>query len=370
MPVRAPIGLLKQVFFAALILGVAGVLWQQQEAILSSLGFTSQAETARKGGGGAGIPIIVAPVGEASDDLLFEVVGTGRAKRSVTLRLEAEGKVVSSALASGARFEAGEPMLTLEDKEQRLALTLAQTKLAESERVLRRYERLQTTGAAGSAKLDEVRTAAQVLALEMQKAEEALADRVLNAPFDGVSGLANVEVGDWVDSNVEIASFDDRSLLLVEFDLPEHLLGRIANGQPIAATTPAFGGRIFRGEVTAIDSRVDAASRSARIRVSIPNEEDLLRPGASFTIQLNLPGSEYPEVPELAVQFSKGALHVWRVTGEEAEKVDVRLVRRRNSTVLVEGALSPGDLVVIEGTQRLAPGKKILVISGGPEAGS
>lgn len=362
--------MIKQVFIAALILGVAGVVWQQQEAILASLGFSSQAETARKGRGAAGIPIIVAPVSKASDDLVFEVVGTGRAKRSVMLRLEAEGKVVGSALASGARFDAGKPMLTLDDKEQRLALTLAKTKLSEAQRIQRRYERLQTSGAAGSAKLDEVRTAAQVLALEVQKAEEALADRVLNAPFDGVSGLANVEVGDWVDSNVDIASFDDRSVLLVEFDLPEHLLGRIAKGLPIAASTPAFGGRVFRGEVTAIDSRVDAASRSARIRVSIPNEEDLLRPGASFTIQLNLPGREYPEVPELAVQFSKGALHVWRVLGENAEKVEVRLVRRRNSAVLVEGALDPGDLVVIEGTQRLAPGKAVTVISGAPEAGS
>ena len=367
---RAPIGMIKQVFAAALILCVAGVLWQQQDVILSGLGFESQAETARKGRSSQGVPIIVAPVSAAKDDLLFEVVGTGRAKRSVILRLEAEGKVVSSKLVSGNRFAAGDVLLTLEGKDQQLALTLAETKLAESQRVLGRYQRLRTTGAAAGAKLDEVKTASVVFALDVERARVALADRVLRAPFAGFSGLPSVEVGDWVDSNVAIATLDDRSLLLVEFDLPEQFLGRIREGLPVTAATPAFGGREFRGEVTAIDTRVDAASRTARVRISLPNDEDLLRPGASFAIKLQLPGREYPEVPELAVQFSKGALHVWRVKGETAEKVEVRLVRRRNSTVLIDGPLSSGDLVVIEGTQRLAPGRKVNVLSGAAGAGS
>ncbi len=306
--------------------------------IRSCPGLASQAESGRKSRSGGGVPIIVVSVGTASDDLLFEVVGTGRAARSVILRLEAEGKVVRSKLASGARFVAGVAMLTLEDKDQRLALTLAETKLAE------------------------------VAALDMQKAQEALADRVLRAPFDGISGLPSVEVGDWVNSNVEITTFDDRSLLLVEFELPEHLLGRIRKDLPVTAVTPAFGGREFQGEVTAIDSRVDPASRTARVRISLPNEDDLLRPGASFTVNLHLPGQEYPEVPELAVQFAKGALHVWRIKGDKAEKIEVRLVRRRNSTVLIEGPLAAGDRVVIEGTQRLAPGKKVEIISEEPHA--
>ena len=368
--VRAPIGLLKQIVIAVAILAVAGVLWQQQDTIRSGLGLASEAKTDKRRSGGTEVPVIVAAVSSATDDLLFEAVGTGRAKRSVSLRLEAEGKVVSSNLVSGQRFAEGEVLLTLEDQDQRLTLSLAETRLAEARRVLARYEQLRTTGAAAMATLDQARTEAEIAALEVERAQKELDDRILRAPFGGVVGLPNVEVGDWVDSGVDIATLDDRSVLLVEFNLPEQLLGRIEPGLLISATTPAFSGKAFRGAVIDIDTRVDATSRAARIRVAIPNDQDELRPGASFKVSVPLPGREYPVVPELAVQFAKGTLHVWRVNGEAAEKVAVRLVRRRNSEVLVDGPLSPGDQVVVEGTQRLAPEKKITVVGGSQGAGS
>ncbi len=369
--VRTPVGMFKQLLIAALIVCLAGVLWLQQDTIRAGLGLATEAQPQQQQRrSGDAVPVLVALVGTANDDLLFEAVGTGRAKRSVILRLKAEGRVVEFALVSGARFARGDLLLTLEDKDQRLALQLAETRLAEAERIRSRYARLRTTGAAAIAKLDETETAAAVAALEVEKAKEALADRVLRAPFGGVAGLPNVEAGDWVDNNNEIATFDDRSVLLVEFDLPEQLLGRIEPGLLVTATTPAFGDREFQGAVTDIDTRVDPASRAARIRVAIPNNDDLLRPGASFGVKVPLPGPEFPAVPELAVQFSKGALHVWRVNGEFAEKIEVRLVRRRSSIVLVDGPLSAGDLVVVEGTQRLAPGKAISIVGGGPGAGA
>ena len=367
---RAPVGLLKQIVIAVLILGAAGVLWQQQDAIRSGLGLASETEAKKPRRGGRAVPVIVAAVSAAKDDLLFEAVGTGRAKRSVMLRLDAEGKVIASGLVSGDRFGKGDVLLALEDEEQRLALTLAKTRLAEAERVLTRFERLRTSGAAATATLDQARTEAKIAAQEVEKAQKELDDRVLRAPFGGVAGLPNVEVGDWVDGSVDIATLDDRSVLLVEFNLPEQLLGRVEPGLLVTATTPAFGGEAFQGAVIDIDSRIDAVSRAARIRVAIPNDQDLLRPGASFTVSVPLPGAEYPVVPELALQFAKGTLHVWRVNGETAEKVAVRLVRRRNAEVLVEGPIAPGDQVVIEGTQRLAPGKTITIVGNGRRAGA
>lgn len=253
-----------------------------------------------------GVPVIVAPVGMARDDVVLEVVGTGRAARSVMLRSEDAGKITRMALGANARFRAGEVLLELEDTTQRLQLELAETRLAEAERVKTRFSRLQGSGTASTARLEEVLTEEELARLEVEQAKRALAERVLRAPFDGVSGLPSVEQGSWIDSDVEIASFDDRSALLVEFDLPEAALARVSAGLLVEALTPAFPGRVFEGAVTAIDSRIDPASRTAKLRVSIPNEADLLRPGASFTIRLALPGGDYPVVPELAVQFTRG----------------------------------------------------------------
>lgn len=362
---RGPVAMWKQMIFSALLLGGAAALWLGQEAALDWLGHAAEQKTGEPGAEReAGVPVIVAPVATVRDDLALEVVGTGRAQRSVTLRTEAAGKVAEVALAPGLRFAEGELLLQLDDRTQRLALELAETRLAEAERSLARYERLKDTGATTAVSLDEAATQAEIARIEVERARNELADRTLRAPFDGVSGLPAIEAGDWVESGDAVASFDDRSVLLVEFDLPEAQLARVEEGMTVSARTPAIPERSFEGTVSAIDSRVDPVSRTARVRVAIPNPDDTLRPGTSFTVRLELPGPSYPVVPELAVQFSRGALFVWRVADGAAERVPVELVRRRAGRVLVEGPLAEGDRVVVEGTQRLAPGEPVSVISG------
>ena len=356
------IGIWKQLILSAILLGGAAALWHEQDAVRAWIGAPAEAQHAQRAPQGEGVPVVVAPVRMAEDDLVVEVVGTGRAERSVGLRTEAEGKIVEMALAPGRRFDEGEVLLRLDDTAQNLALELAETRLAEAERARDRYSRLEGSGAATAVRLDEVTTAAEVARIELEQAREALADRTLRAPFDGVSGLPSAEVGEWVDPDDAIATFDDRSTVLVGFDLPEALLARVEEGMPVEARTPAFPDRRFEGTVSAIDSRIDPESRTARVRVAIPNPDDLLRPGASFSIRLELQGGTFPVVPELAVQFSRGALYVWTVKDARAERVEVDLVRRRAGEVLVEGALTEGEPVVVEGTQRLAPGKSVTII--------
>ncbi len=364
-----PLTVRTQVALCAALLGGAAYLWAApgERAAVASLASGAAAEE-------RGVPVIVGRVGRAADDIRFEAIGTGRARRSVTLRSEAEGKIATLALAAGRRFEAGDALLGLEDREQRLAVRLAETRLAEAERVRDRLQRLRDSGAAAFARLDEADTAAAIAAIELERAREALDDRTLTAPFDGVSGLPAVEAGDWIDSDVAIASFDDRTAILVEIALPEALLGRVRVGTPVAAETPAEPGRVFEGRIAEIDSRVDPASRTARLRAELPNADDRLRPGASFRVRLALPGPEHPVVPELALQFERGGLHVWRVAGEgsglRAEKVPVTLARRRDGAVLVEGALAPGERVVVEGSQRLSDGRAVRIVGPAPSPGA
>lgn len=160
-----------------------------------------------------------------------------------------------------------------------------------------------------------------------------------------------------------MADFHDRSALYVDVALPEALLTRLKIGAPARLTTPSAPGRVFAGRIAEIDSRIDPASRTVALRVEAPNEDDLLRPGASFSVSLDLAGERYPAAPELAIQFSRGSLFVWRVVEGVAERVEVRLVRRRAGRVLVDAPLAAGDLVVIEGAQRLSPGETVEVLT-------
>ena len=76
-------------------------------------------------------------------------------------------------------------------------------------------------------------------------------------------------------------------------------------------------------------------------------------------MQLAFTGKAYPIIREVAVLWSRDGAYLWRVVDGTAEKVFVRLVRRDKGRVLVDGALNPGDLIVVEGVQGLRPGQNV-----------
>ncbi len=360
----------RQFVMSGLLIAAAGLLWSNRAVLISAVGAgVSAPSDDRAAPARVGPPVIVATVSEARDDLSFTAIGTGIAQRTVTLRAPADGEITALALSPGQRFEAGDTLVTLEDTDQRLALALAEARLARATAERDRFTALEGSGATATARVEDAQTAYTVARIELDQARADLADRSLRAPFDGVSGLPQVEVGDRIAEDDAIAAFDDRGRILVGFDLPEALLGRISVGQAVSATTPAAEEREFAGEITMIDSRVAPATRTARVRAAIDNSADMLRPGASFALRLDLPGRRYPAVPELALQFSGDGLLAWRVRDGTVEEVPLRLVRRRAGTVIVDGPLRPGDHVVVEGTQRLRPGIAVDVLNS-PEAGS
>ena len=355
----------KQAAISALLILGAVFAWQYR-ADLSGLWMSGASELPRNAArspDAEGTPVIVAEVAKVNDDLFFSAIGTGFALRSITLRAPSSGEIKDLKIAAGRKFSAGDTLMRLEDTDERLAAALAEARLGRATSERDRYRALQDTGVAATTRLEQVMTDFEVARIELEQARADLANRVLRAPFNGVAGLAAVEVGDRVVADDAISSFDDRSRILVEFDLPEALLSRVAPGVRVLATTPAVEGRRFEGEITAIDSRVDAGSRTARLRAEIDNSDDVLRPGASFWLELELPGKSYPAVPELALQFTRGALYVWRITDGKAEQVELHLVRRRGGQVIVDGPISKNDLIVVEGTQRLRPGVTVNVLN-------
>lgn len=353
----------KQLAICAALIAGAVLSWQNRAELTSLWGASAAAPDAPRQARPDATPVIVAATQIVQDDRRLSAIGTGFAFRSVTLRAPSSGEITEFDIAPGRRFVEGETLLQLEDRDERFAVSLAEARFQRASGERERYRRLQDSGVAAATRLEEVLTNFIVAEIGLERAREDLDNRALRAPFDGITGLAAVEIGDRIAVDDPIGSFDDRSSILVEFDLPEALLGRVIVGLGVTASTPSVEGRSFAGQISAIDSRVDAATRTARVRASIDNSADLLRPGASFALQLDLPGATFPAVPELALQFSEGALHVWQVADGVAERVNVRLVRRRAGLVIVDGPLSEGDLVVVEGTQRLRDGRAVQVLN-------
>ncbi len=304
-------------------------------------------------------PVIVTHAVERRDDANVTAIGTARARRAIMLFADAEGEIVSLKVSGGERVEEDETLATLFSTRTKLGIEIARSNLADAKQTLERARFLQKRQVGSAAKVTDAEIAVERAELQLRSAEENMRDRRIEAPFSGIVGIPKVEIGDRVTPGQEFATLDDRTELYVEFEVPEKFLSRIERDQKVRVSTPGYAQRVFEGHVGYIDSRVDPTSRTIKVRAVVPNEQDLLRPGMSFTIQLQLPGKTYVAVPELSLQWQNGESFVWAVDGDKARRVAVETVRRLNNIILVSGPLAAGDLVVVEGVQRLREGKEV-----------
>jgi RND family efflux transporter MFP subunit len=360
---KSQLAIWKQLFVIAVLGAIGYGVWLQRDNVTRLTGISFGQETqerARRGGRGDNkIPVIVEPVTTAKAVDRIEAIGDGVANRSVTIYPEVSGIVAEIPLKAGQRVKAGDVLLKLDDAQAKIAVELARTKLADARRTVERYTALLTRNAVAEVTTDTARTALQTAELELQQAQESLAERTILAPFDGVLGIPQVDVGDRVSETTAIASLDDRSTVIVAFTVPEIYLGRLEVGQKITATNAGLRGQEFEGEITEINSRVDVATRSIRVRALLSNAADALRGGMSFQVVLTLDGAEYPSIGELALLWERDGAYVWRIAQGKAERVNVALVKRDGGRILVDGELAAGQLVVVEGTQRLREGREV-----------
>ncbi len=303
--------------------------------------------------------VLVEPLEMVEDRVQIQAIGTGKALRSASLYPATAGEVVEVLFRAEQRVAEGEPLVRLDDKHERLAVRLAQVVQEEARREVKRLEKLAPKGAVSMVRLETARAELEKARLRLAQAMAALDDKTVFAPFSGVIGLSQVDTGDRVTSSTLIATLDDRSSLLVEFDLPEEHTGRIGLGDEVVVRPWGMADRELGGTVHAMDSRIDPVTRSLHVEARIPNPDGAIRPGTSFAVRLSFAGRAYPGIREVAVLWSRDGAYIWRVIEGRARKVFVKVVRRGAGRVLVDGPLRPGDLIVVEGVQGLRHGQLV-----------
>lgn len=310
----------------------------------------------RRGPGGPPL-VTVSPVtiGVVNDEIVS--LGDGRAAQSVDVTPPVNGVVAEVFVASGQKVAAGEPLIRLVDDAEQLALDKAKVALASAEATLARTENIKTI--VSQAELADAVAAAETARLAVRAAEFDLSNRTVRAPIAGVIGLVTLGPGDYVTTATVLMSIDDRSSLVLDFYVPERFAPLIAVGDTVEAHAVARPGDNFQGRVSALDSRIDAASRTLKVEAAIANPDDRLRAGMSFEVVIRLSGDKRPAVDPLSVLWDSQGAYVWRLSGRKAERVAVTIVERNAEKVLVTGDLKDGDPIVREGMQRLRNGMDV-----------
>ena len=315
----------------------------------------------RRGGRGAPASslVLTAPVGLTVSNALVQALGTGVAEKSITLFAHSGGRVREVMFRAGERVEEGQILARLDDDDQRIGLDQVKIKLETARLQVERFERLAKSQAVTVVQLQDARNAVKTLENELAAAELALSRRSVRAPFSGVTGLAQISVGDVITTTSAITTLDDRSVLHVRFSAPERFAAHLSVGKKLSATSVAFGDEIFTGEIESIDSRIDPAARNLTVRARFANSDDRLRPGMSFAITIDIDGEKRLAIPALALQWDRAGAYVWKFDGTRVRRVEVTVLDRTADSVLISGDLDAADRVVTEGVQTLRDGAEV-----------
>jgi membrane fusion protein (multidrug efflux system) len=357
------------VVIAALALVAAGGYLGWQE-FAGAQGSDSGQAGPRRGGGG---PMVeTAKAERRALERVVDAVDTTRARRAVEVTPLASGIVTGIGFHAGKEVGQGDILLRLDSDIEQADLIEADARLKEAVAALQRARSLQKTSAVSAAAVDKLVATLATAQAERDRAARRLRDRTVTAPFAGIVGFAQVELGARVTTNDTVTTLDDLSLVEIEFALPEGLYGRIEPGQRIVADATAFAGRSFDGVIETIDSRIDPVSRAFKARAVVANPDNALPAGMFMHIAVVLDAREALTVPEEAIVVDGSRTYLFVVKprdggqGLVAEQRDVALGQRAFGHVEIADGLSAGEEVVTLGVQKARNGAPVRKAGGGP----
>jgi RND family efflux transporter MFP subunit len=322
------------------------------------------------GGGfsrGGDVPVVTARVGTDTTGAQIRAIGTATAVESITVFPEVTGIVTAIEIEAGTNVAKNQVLFKLDDADQAVEVEKAGVTLDLARDASDRAEKLAKTNNVTEAALIVTRNALRSAEINLKSAELARDKRTIRAPFNGVVGLIPVSVGDLVSSSTALTTLDDVSRLIVNFDAPERFSDLVKIGTPVLGQAVGLPGRDIKGSVSAIDSRVDPATRIFKIEATLEEGIEGLKPGMSITIAVDFPGAPQTTVSSLAVQWDRQGSYVWTIEENKAKRTPVQILGRKSGIVMVAADLQPGEEVVVEGLQRMRDGVAVRRVGGESE---
>lgn len=316
-------------------------------------------------------------------------IGTLEAAQGVSVTADLPGRVTALYFDGGEQVEAGEVLLEQDVSSEQAQLRAAESALTLARSNLDRTERLRRSRTVSQSELDAASSEFESAEAQVENIRTSIAKKRIVAPFSGRLGLRLVDIGQDLAQGVPIVSLQAVDPMRVNFSLPQGELARVAGGQAVRVTTDAVPGQVFEGEITAIDTEIDPATRTVRVQAELDNRETVegepsLLPGMFAKVEVVLPEKkEVLTVPLTAVSFATFGDSVFVVEESDGANVArggaaegelavrqqfVQLGERRGDFVDVLKGLEPGQQVAGDGVFKLRNGAAIVLNEeGGPE---
>jgi membrane fusion protein (multidrug efflux system) len=287
-------------------------------------------------------------------------VGSLRSRQGVMLRPEVAGRVAKILFNDGQRVGKGQLLVQLDDQLQTAQVSQAKAEMSIAAANHKRNQELVAQSFISKRSLDESAAALEVAQAKLDLAQASLQRLKIVAPFNGVTGLRQVNVGDYLKDGTDVVNIEDIDAVLIDFRLPERFQAKVKPGQQAQLTVDALPGRPFSAVVQAVDPLIDANGRSVGVRGCIDNRQRQLRPGMFARVNAVFGTRQNALViPEEAIVPQGGRTFVVKVVpGDKpdslvSQRVVVKVGLRQPGKVEILEGLALDDTVVVAGHQRL-----------------
>ena len=295
--------------------------------------------------------------------------GSLRSDESTVIRPELGGRLAAVHFREGEAVKAGELLVSLDDAIARAELAQARANLDLAEKSFERTQLLFKRGASNAQAQDEAQSQQQAARASLALTQARLDKTQIRAPYDGVLGLRQVSVGDYLSAGQDLVNLEVLDPLKVDFRIPQKAVSQVRLGQAIELSLDAYPGERFKGTIIALNPRLDEIGRSQAIRAQVDNREQRLKPGQFVKVSVIL--AERPQallIPEEAVMPMGQLLFVNLVVDGKVERRQIRIGQRlRGKAEVVEG-LQGDETLISAGWQKVAPGREVRTVKRGEGA--
>jgi membrane fusion protein (multidrug efflux system) len=310
--------------------------------------------------------VMTAPVEQIENFAdLVEALGTTRSNETVDISTNVTETVTEIFFDDGQQIKRGDILLTLEKSEEEADLKAAKALLDERTASYKRALSLQKQQALSTATLEERLALLSQTEGAIEAIQSRINDRIIKAPFNGVLGFRNVSPGTLVRPGDLITTIDDLSKIKIDFDIPSVFLADIRPGLKVEGRIEAFGDRVFKGEVSTVNTRIDPVTRTMRVRAELPNPDLLIKPGLLMSITLMKSPRSALLIPEEAILQRKQRFFVYKIDTQAdktiAREVEVIPGSRIPGKIEVRQGLQAGDQVVVHGLMQVKPDKEVVI---------
>ncbi|MBD9481573.1 efflux RND transporter periplasmic adaptor subunit [Pseudomonas sp. PDM14] len=295
--------------------------------------------------------------------------GSLRSDESTVIRPEVGGRIASLHFREGQSVKGGELLVSLDDSIARAELAQAQANLDLAEKSYQRAQMLFKRGASNAQAQDEAQSQQQAARASLALAQARLDKTQIRAPYDGVLGLRQVSAGDYLSPGQDLVNLEVLDPLKVDFRIPQKAVSQIRIGQLIELSLDTYPGERFKGEIVALNPRLDEVGRSQAVRAQLGNQDQRLKPGQFVRVSVIL--AERPNallIPEEAVMPMGQSLFVNLVVDGKVERRQIRIGQRLRGKAEVREGLQGDEQIISAGWQKVAPGREVRVAKPGDGA--